>query len=129
MITIYSELTGIINSSLSLGIPQITPTQKQQLSTHLDELLQFFMARLTMEHVQSNRLGDVVLADLDKGYRRHFADNNYAGYEKAEKPVMCVYSGNNRSKYKIIVSVPVENVPKRQDTSEDISHNRRIIHV
>lgn len=128
MISIYAELSGILNSPQLLGIPQISPSDKTQLSRHLNELLQFFRARLSIQRIQNSQ-GKMELADLDRGYWRLFADNAYAGYEKAEKPVTCVYSSDNKNKFKIVVAIPADKVPKREDLGWDISHARRLVHA
>ena len=130
MIHIYAELSSILVFSKALDIPQIPLAEKKQLTNHINELMQFFTARLSIRHKEKSRLGDAVtLADIDRGYWKLYADNTYAGYEKAGKPVMCIYSGNNKSKFKINVVVPADRVLKLQNTSWDISHARRLVHA
>ena len=129
IITIYAELAGIFQSQGNLGIEDISSKNMAQLALHLNELLQFFSARTSIRHVNNGRLGKVDLADIDRGYWRRYVDNRYAGYEKTEKPVVCVYSGNDKTKFQLEVRVPPEKVQLRNDIGWDISHARRLVHA
>lgn len=129
LITIYAELAGILRSRDGFGFGDAHLKNNTQLSLHFSELLQFFSARTAIRHVQNDRLGDADLADLDRGYWRRFAANRYAGYEKAEKPAVCVYYGNGKDHFKIEFPVSLDSVPILEDTGWDISHARRLVHT
>lgn len=129
LITIYAELAGILQSQGNLDLEGIPSENRAQLALHLNELLQFFSARTSMRHVNNERLGEVDLADIDRGYWRRYIENRYAGYERTEKPVVCVYSGNDKNKFQLEVRVPPDRVPLRKDIGWDISHARRFVHA
>jgi hypothetical protein len=74
-------------------------------------------------------LGDVDLADLDRGYWRLYADNCYAGYEAGLKPVVCLPLQVDKTRFSIEIRVPADKVPQRQNTGWDISHARRLVHA
>ena len=131
MITIYAELSGILQSRDRQYANAITLTdgEKKQLQRHLSALLQLFSARISFLRDVKGRLGNAVLADLDRGYWRLYADNRYAGYEGERKPVVCSSLKNGKGGFKMDVQVPPDKVPKRQDTGWDISHARRLVHA
>ncbi len=129
MITIYAELAGILQSQDKLGLEAISPTDKARLARHLSELLQFMSARISIQHVPASRLGNVALADVDRGYERLYADNKYAGYEKDDKPVVCIPSVNGKAKRNMEVRVPPVQAFVREDIGWDVSHARRLVHA
>lgn len=129
MITIYAELAGILQSKSVLDLEGIPAADKERLSRHLSVLLQFFSARVSIQHDPNGRLGNVDLADIDRGYWRLYADNRYAGYEKEETPVVCLPLENDKAKSKLEVRVSADSVPQRQDIGWDISHARRLVNA
>ncbi|OPY85087.1 MAG: hypothetical protein A4E65_00194 [Syntrophorhabdus sp. PtaU1.Bin153] len=155
MITIYAELAGILNAqerwratdpSLNkvftevigilrsqgrqqLGFDGLTDENKARLRLHLSTLLQFFSARISIQRNANSRMGNVDLADLDRGYWRLFPGNEYAGYEGEPKPVVCSRSKDGKTKVTTDVRVSADAVPKRQDIGWDISHARRLVHA
>lgn len=129
MITIYAELAGILQSKSVLGLDEIPAADMERLSRHLSALLEFFSARVSIQHDPNSRLGNVDLADIDRGYWRFFADNRYAGYEKEEAPVVCLPLENDKAKFKQEVRVSADSVPQRQDIGWDISHARRLVNA
>lgn len=131
LITIYSELAGIIQKqeSLSLDLVRIADDDKARLRRHLVALLQFFSARITFRRNANSRFGNVELADLDRGYWRLYADNRYAGYETDLKPVECLPMKDDKTRFSMKINVPSDKVPQRKDTGWDISHARRLVHA
>lgn len=131
MITIYAELAGILQHEdrQRLNLIKMDDKDKTRLHQHLNALLKFFLARVSFQRNANSRLGNVDLADLDRGYRRLYADNLYAGYEKDLKPVVCVRSENDRSKFKMEINVTADAVRNRHDTGWDFSHARRLVHA
>jgi hypothetical protein len=129
MITLYAECAGILDAweRRSLGDIGITAGDKERFRKHLSSLLQFFIKRISLQKDASGRLGNVNLADLDRGYWRLFFDNRYAGYEGKQKPVVCDYLKNDKTKFTMDTVVPVDTVPIRQDIGWDISHARRLV--
>ena len=130
-ITIYAELAGILqaNDRQKLGLRAISPEDKKQLQKHLSMLLKFFLTRVSIQRAPRGRFDNVDLADLDRGYWRLFVDNLYAGYDKSAKPVELIPSYNGKVKAMTKINIPVNKVPRRQDTGWDISHARRLVHA
>lgn len=131
LITIYAELAGILQSQdrRHPGFIGIADGDKARLRQHLSALLQFFSARISFQRTASGRLGNVDLADLDRGYWRLYADNRYAGYEGNLKPVVCSPLKNGKTGFTMDVQVSADTVQKRQDTGWDLSHARRLVHA
>ena len=131
MITIYAELAGILQSQEQQhrGFITLSETNNLRFRQHLSALLQFFSARISIYHSPSSRLGNVDLADLDRGYHRLYGAKRYAGYEKEEKPVTCEFSAKDKTKINMVVNVASDTVQIRQDTGWDISHARRLVHA
>ena len=90
LLAIYAELAGIheavpsVRSEIDKGL---SPTARDSLQG----LLQLLRARLTLTSIEASRLGGgkVSVADLDRGFWRHYVDNRYAGYKGKEPPVSC----------------------------------------
>ncbi len=129
MITIYAELAGILQSKNKPSLEEISPTDMARLSRHLSELLQFMLARISLQHDSNGRLGSADLADVDRGYWRLYADNKYAGYEKAEKPVVCAPLSTDKARFNQDVRVPAVHEFVRESIGWDISHARRLVHA
>lgn len=129
MISIYAELAGILQSNGFRGLEEIPAVDRERLSRHLSALLQFFSARVSIHHNPNSRIGNVDLADIDRGYWRLFADNRYAGYEKEEAPVVCLPLEKDKAKFTTAVRVSADSVPLRQDIGWDISHARRLVNA
>lgn len=129
LITIYAEIAGILESQniKNASLIGLSDGIKTRFSQHISALLQFFLARISIQHDPNSRIGNADLADLDRGYWRLYFDNRYAGYEKSEKPVECLPSPASKAKYKMEVRVTVDTVQKRQDIGWDISHARRLV--
>lgn len=130
-ITIHAELAGILQASKhqKLGLYEISTENKARLQKHLNALMSLFQARVSIRHDPKSRLGNVGLADLDRGFWRLYPDLRYAGYDKSEKPIEHIPSADRKTKFEIKINVPVDKVPIRQDTGWDISHARRIVHA
>ena len=131
LIPIYSELAGIMQEqeSRDQALVRIAKDDKVRLRRHLGALLQFFSARISFQRNANSRLGNVDLTDIDRGYRRLYVDNHYAGYETDLKPVECVPLKGDRTRFSMEIRVPADKVPQRQDTGWDISHARRLVHT
>lgn len=127
MITIYAELAGILGARDRHGLKdaRIDSAAKAHLDRHLKVLLEFFDARVSFRRPAKGKFKDMELADLDRGYWRLFSTMRYAGYEKQEKPAVCVPLEKGNAKLE--VRVPPESVPVRDDTGWDISHARRLV--
>jgi hypothetical protein len=131
LITIYAELAGVIQSPNRQysGFDGLSDSSKARLRQHLTALLHLFSARVSIQHDPKSRLGNVDLADLDRGFWRLYFDNRYAGYEKNEKPVVCVPTPAGKTQFRMEVRVSADTVTKRQDIGWDISHARRLVHA
>lgn len=121
----YAELAGVLAQPGGAKLLTITDLERRQLQTHLSKLLVFFTSRLTFT---TDRHG-VLLADIDRGYWRLYADNRYASYNQPTKPVVCEYSGNDKKQFSIRVMVTPDSVPLQDDVGWDISHARRLVHT
>ena len=128
-ITIHAELAGVLEADKRHGgkFVDVSASTRKRLRPYLQVLLEFFAARVTVQRSSSNRLKGEPLADLDRGYWRLYPPNRYAGYEKDEKPVICVRTETDDPKWTMEVRVPPEAVPVREDTGWDISHARRLV--
>lgn len=128
LITIHAELAGVLQSPRGRGVAQAARNQDDtaRLRRHARALMRLFLARISIEHGGggTDRAG---LADLDRGYWRNYADNRYAGYESAEKPVACIPPQQGNAPARLEVRVPSDSVPRRADTGWDISHARRLV--
>lgn len=125
MITIYAELSGIVDAKQGMRNAAVGDTARiTGLGPHIHALMEFFLARISLDRVESRRLGSVMAADLDKGYWRFYPDNSYAGYEEHHPPVSC--KGGHASG-EVEVHVSPDSVPKRSDTGWDLSHARRLV--
>lgn len=120
MISIYAELAGAAGT----GTASRDREALVELTPHIQALMEFFLSRVSLERVNSHRTGNVMMADLDKGYWRLYPDNRYAGYAEPQAPVNCK-GGRGSGEVEVIVSP--ENVPKRSDTGWDLSHARRLV--
>jgi len=130
-ITIYAELAGILqaNDRQKLGLRAISPEDKKQLQKHLSMLLKFFVTRVSIQRAPHGRLGNVDVADLDRGYWRLFETHLYADYDKSTGPIEYVPAADGKSKFVKKIKVPLDKVHIRQDTGWDFSHARRLVHA
>jgi hypothetical protein len=125
MIAIYAELAGAVGARKPDGKAATRDRERlAELSPHIQALMEFFLARVSLERVNSRRTGNVMTADLDKGYWRLYPDNRYAGYEGQRPPVSCK---GGRGSGDVEVHVAPEEVPRRDDTGWDLSHARRLV--
>ena len=131
LITIYAELAGILDKEHEqhLSFPNLSDANKERLRRDINTLLHFFSSRISIYHNPGSRLGNVDLADLDRGYWKYYSDNRYAGYEKSEKPMECIPSARDSNKFELKVNVAADTIPIRQDIGWDISHARRLVHA
>jgi len=142
MITIYAELAGILQSQESqyssfaprsllqlFDSTLLAVDNKAKLRRHLSALLQFFAVRVSLQRNANSRLGNVNLADLDRGYWQFYPDNLYAGYEDDLKPVVCLPLKNDKHNFTMKFQVSADTVQKRQDTGWDFSHACRLVHA
>lgn len=130
-IHLYAELAGIFqaNNHSKLGLRELSAEDKKQLQKYLTTLLQFFAARVSIQRNPHGRLGNVDLADLDRGYWRLYPNTRYAGYEKSTKPLERIPTAYDKTKFETKINVPADKVQIRKDTGWDISHARRLVHV
>jgi len=130
-LAIYAELAGILQNKdrQNLGFDEISTEKKARLQKHLNALMSFFLARVSIRRDPNSRFGSVELADLDRGFLRLHADMRYAGYDKTEKPVERIASAHDKMKFEMKINVPADKVPVREDTGWDISHARRLVHA
>jgi hypothetical protein len=123
LITIYSELSGILNSPHAAELTKLSAADKAQFSRHLQYLLKFFNTRLTMLPTKDKS----EMADLDRGFWWLHPDNAYSGYQSPDKPVVCVKSHDKKAPAKLKYSVSRQSAPKRKDIGWDFSHARRLV--
>lgn len=123
VLAIYAELAGIHEAVPSVR-PEIDKALSPAARDSLQGLLQLLRARLTLTSIEASRLGGgkVSVADLDRGFWRHYVDNRYAGYKGKEPPVSC-------SKPESRVNVKPDAVPLVDSGGWDFSHARRLVHV
>ncbi len=125
ILTMYAELAGM---------QETVPAVREYVAAKLDPaaheslrgLLQLFRARLSMSTVESPRLGSgkVTVADLDRGWWRHYRDNRYAGHSGKQAPVSC---GGGKTEAR--VNLKPESVAIVESGGWDFSHARRLVHV
>ncbi|SNS65840.1 hypothetical protein SAMN06265795_104314 [Noviherbaspirillum humi] len=126
MITIYSELSGIVRN-LSPAAAALPSGFAERQRAHLKALLRLFKSRVTIRHLPFSRIGPVDVADIDRGYWRLYADNQYAGYENEKKPALCTIGKEAGSTQKPELQISPSAVTRRQDTGWDFSHARRLV--
>lgn len=126
-IAIYSNLASIAIAKPTL-MAELDQTQEAQkeLSLNVRALLAFFQSRTSLRKIASPRLGDVTVADLDRGYSRLYRDNRYAGYVGATPPVLCEPGPNGPKAHS---QLDAENIPPVSDLGWDFSHARRLVQV
>jgi hypothetical protein len=129
LITIYAELAGLLQWQARTHTAAVGDEDRQRLREHLGALLRLFSARTSFQGAGNGGPKRTVMADLDRGYWRHYADHRYAGYEKEDKPVVCTSSKNGESERKMEVRMPKDSVRLPPDTGWDISHARRLVHA
>lgn len=131
MITMYAELAGIIQSGVSKEViwGKVSSEDKARLQKHCRALMEFFLSRISNRRDLNSRLGNAVLADIDRGFWRLYGDNRYAGYEADQKPAVCVPAEAEKTRKVVKYNVMSEQVQKRDDTGWDISHARRLVHA
>lgn len=128
MITVYAELSAIL-ASQDRHATAVPKRAVARMRAHLTALLKFFSARISLLRMPDSRIGNVEIADIDRGYWMRYADNRYAGYEKEEKPVTCPSEGNGAPGAKPEFHVPPDDALRRRDAGWDISHARRLVHA
>lgn len=136
MITIYAELAGLLKAQDRQGKqgkqqdrhrPKRIETDSVLSGKHFKALLEFFSSRISIHRDAHGRLGKAELADLDRGYWRFYADNRYAGYDRPEKPVVCIADSDGPAQAKLEVRVPPKEIRPRNDIGWDLSHARRLV--
>jgi hypothetical protein len=129
MLSIHADLAGILESAF--GRRELAsirnPRQLTLLKRQARLLTQFFTKRITLEKVKSSNGTTVIAADLDRGFWRLFADNLYAGYTSAAKPVVCEKEQNGGLRQKVLI--PQQTVTAVDSLGWDISHARRLVHA
>lgn len=126
-IAIYANLAGIYAAQPELLASfDMNARQRHQMANLILALLKLFNARTTVSAASHPVLGQVLLADIDRGYSRLFTDNRYAGYTGTETPAFCG-SGQSDSKPQLMVSP--NSVPIVDGLGWDISHARRLVHA
>lgn len=123
-ITMYAELAGLRQWQGRHGRAQRTTSdgaEAVRMRRHLNALLLLFSSRISIREGSRENRSNNKRADLDQGYWRLDTDTRYAGYEGAEKPVICAPEKQ--------VRLPAESVPLRDDIGWDISHARRLVHA
>lgn len=138
MIGIYAEWAGMLESAdeEGKGKSRHAPDgdERQAASRHLRMLLKLFSARLTYRTVQHREVGELKIAELDRGYWRLFSDHRYAGHEGQDKPLVCPRNDKSRAAGAEKAAAPLlridaATVPRRADVGWDLSHARRLVHV
>lgn len=139
MIGIYAEWAGILEDG-DEGVKwhRLDEHEREALAKHVHVLLRFFKARLsyrTARQANGNGHGEEMpIAELDRGFWRHYSDHLYAGYEGNEKPMLCPEKGKSstaggEAKTAPMRRIEAASVPKRPDIGWDLSHARRLVHV
>ncbi|WP_151634873.1 hypothetical protein [Noviherbaspirillum aerium] len=139
MIGIYAEWAGILGDR-DEGVKwhRLEGQEREALAKHVHVLLRLFNARLsyrTARQANGNGHGEAMpIAELDRGFWRHYSDHLYAGYEGSEKPLVCPEKGKSSRKGSESTTAPLHrieaaSVPKRPDVGWDLSHARRLVHV
>lgn len=128
MIAIYADLAGALHNNTNLRVQvKLTEAQMQAMQLHLSKLLKFFEVRTTLMKGTNRKGQAVVLADIDRGFWRLYADNKYAGYISIEKPVTCLKQTDGS--FKKLVAVDAEMLAPVENIGWDISHARRLVHA
>lgn len=140
MIGIYAEWAGMLKSRHQENEEdegaqrRFSDDERKAVAKHLRVLLKLFAARLTYRTVQHEEADELKIAELDRGYWRHFTDHRYAGYEGADKPLLCPDKNRLRAAGGEVKPTPLQridaaSVPSRSDVGWDLSHARRLVHV
>ena len=129
-ISIYADLASILSSRSALeNAMDLDGQPGKEARDHLGLLLKLFKSRTTMVTATGADGKPLLLADLDRGFERLYADNRYAGYSGAEKPVSCAAApDDSKRKEKIQVRVSASSLEPVDSVGWDISHARRLVH-
>ncbi len=128
-IAIYADLAGVLDLRPSLREDLNLDEEKTAvLREHLTLLLKLFRARTTLMNARNADGKQVVVADLDRGFWRLYADNQYASYNGVAPPVSCVELPGDLGQKKIRRGVDASSLPTSETLGWDISHARRLIH-
>jgi hypothetical protein len=113
MIGIYAEIAGIVATldESEMKAWQIPSTDVARLRRHYGALVEFFRARIFLRSLTSGDALNGPVADLDRGYWRLYADNRYAAYTGAEKPVRCMVEENGALKRRSLLAPDAVPLP------------------
>lgn len=92
----------------------------QNKKKDIEKTFDFFMARTSLSPTDKG-----MMADLDKGFWRLFADNRYAAYTGNLSPVTWTEDGNG--KWEMKTQVPWDSAYIAKNAGWDISHARRLV--
>lgn len=126
MIAIYAELSGLL-AATSYPKPSLPAAGFARLHKHLQSLLSLFTARVAYRSIRyPESKGSIEVAEVDRGYWRNYADNRYAGYSGAGKPVVCKAPTNTEGAASLQVMMPPQPLAT---TGWDFSHARRLVYA
>lgn len=124
-LAIYANVAGVAVMQPAL-VPTLHPgtAQNRELGQAIAALLHLLERRLTLQTVDSPRLGHMVIADLDAGFWRLYGGNRYAGYDGTAPPALCVKTASGMQ---VQMQVDLKDVPIVKDLGWDFSHARRLV--
>lgn len=128
-IAIYADLAGILvfraelRETLNLNKEKIGA-----LGEHLTLLLKLFKLRTTLTNEINTEGKSVIVADLDRGFWRLYADNQYASYNGLAPPVSCKVRPGDPNQKKLNKNVDASSLQPSETLGWDISHARRLVH-
>lgn len=130
-IGIHAYLAGIaeVQPDVMRAVAAPGTPAHAELAHGMAALLRFFERRLSVQTVQSPRLGDgtVSVADLDAGYWRLYPDNRFAGYTGSQKPAVCQPQPEGGLRAQVLVDA--SSVSPVKNLGWDFSHARRLVQV
>lgn len=130
-IGIHAHLAGIavVQPDVMRAVAAPGTTAHAELAQGMVALLRLFQRRLSVQTVQSTRLGDggLTVADLDAGYWRLYPDNRFAGYTGSQKPAVCQPQPEGGLRAQVLVEA--SSVSPVKNLGWDFSHARRLVQV
>lgn len=122
-ITILANVAGVVTRIPTLRA-LLAEEEWTQLAENMRLLLGLFEKRVSFRDAGPRLESGTISAEIDRGYRRLYADSRYAGYGGERPPGIC--EGGPVDK-KIRLIIKPKEIPVVRDLGWDISHARSLV--